>query len=97
MICEEMQKVLKNEGYFFAREVEGKGICALLRFAFTTGLVYGIDKIGYEGRYCYKNRADAIVDIALWEGVGDPAGNWIKHKGECIDQRNPNYIEEDQY
>jgi len=64
------------------REIPGRGLCALFRFMFTVGLVYGIDEIGYVGRYCYSNLADAKKDLGIWDGKEDPPGDWIKHKGE---------------
>lgn len=85
---------LRAEGYYNIKQVPDKGICALFRFAFTTGLVIGIDNIGYYGRYCYSNRQDAIDALKNWDGQGDPQGNWIKYKGEGGERSNPNYKEE---
>lgn len=80
-----------TEGYFLICTKETKGICALSKFAFTIGLCYGIDETGYSGRYCYsyENIADAIRDVLHWDGIGDPKGQWIKHKGLYIDEKNP--------
>ncbi len=60
------------EGYFLICTKETKGICALKRFAFTLGLCYGIDQIGYIGRYCYPNEAaiEAVNAILKWDGTG---------------------------
>ncbi len=49
-----LDNILKNEGYYEIKEIGDKGVCGLFRFMFTTGLVIGIDEIGYEGRYCYS-------------------------------------------
>lgn len=49
----------ETEGYQHITEIPGKGICAIARMAFTTGLFIGLTPIGYEGRYCYKNYSDA--------------------------------------
>jgi hypothetical protein len=57
---------------------------------FTTGLVVGLDRIGYDGRYCYESHADAISALKDWHGVGDPSGGWIKYKGVGGDRSNPN-------
>lgn len=75
-------KYLEKEGYVELREIEGVGICGLYRFVFTTGLVIGIDTVGYKGRYCYPTIVDARDALVHWDGKGDPTGPWIKYKGE---------------
>jgi len=74
-----------EEGYFEIREIPGNGICALMRFVFTVGLVVKIDPTGYERRYCYSSLREAMDDINSWDGTGHPQGNWIKCKGSGID------------
>jgi hypothetical protein len=81
---------LQAEGYQNVRSVPGRGVCGLYRFAFTTGLVIGIDDIGYYGRYCYSNRQDALEALEKWDGQGDPEGPWIKYKGDGGERSNPN-------
>jgi hypothetical protein len=83
-----MYNFLEKEGYYNIKEIPNKGICALYRFAFTTGLVIGINPIGYVGRYCYELHADAVKAINEWDGVGDPSGNWIKYKGQGGERSN---------
>lgn len=82
MISQELNNFLIENGYREIREIPGRGICALMPFIFTIGLVYGIDEIGYVGRYCYdRSKAEeAVVAIVTWDGIGNPSGNWIKHK-----------------
>lgn len=62
-------------------DINSKGICGLMDFMFTTGLIIGMDKIGYFGRYCYKTRQEALDALNSWDGSGDPPGSWIKYKG----------------
>lgn len=82
MTDEQLMKHLESEGYYDMRVIEGRGICGLYRFIFTTGLVYGITELFYEGRYCYSNHADAKAALEAWNGEGDPEDEyWIKHKG----------------
>lgn len=71
-----------DNGYVKARHIKGLGYCAIKRFAFTAGLVVGIDATGYRGRYCYANRKEAEDALLAWDGAGDPSGDWIKYKGE---------------
>lgn len=77
------------EEYQSPKEIPGQGICALQRMMFTTGLFVGINEVGYRGRYCYSNYADAKEALEQWDGFGDPPGPWIKWKGEGGDRSNP--------
>lgn len=90
MINPELQAYLEGPecGYFDLKEIEDRGICGLLRMAFTIGLFYSIDEVGYVGRYCYPNLREAKDAINEWDGKKDPPGPWIKHKGS-IEYRNP--------
>jgi hypothetical protein len=87
-----MQKFI-DHGYFEIREIEGVGICSLMTFAFTTGLVIGMNDVGYKGRYCFSSKEEASQSLKEWDGVGDPPGNWIKYKGYGGERSNPNYKE----
>ncbi len=89
----EFKKELEAFGCFDIKVIEGLGICALKRFAFTTGLLVGIDEFDYNHRYCYPIHADAIEDFKIWDGIGAPSGQWIKRKGNGDDLSNPNYID----
>lgn len=85
---------LEQEGYSHITFIRGKGLCGLRRFMFTTGLVIGLTKDSYGGRYCYTNHADALEALKKWEGAGeansDPKdSHWIKYKGFGEDRPNP--------
>ena len=81
MTTEEIVQVGIAEGYTNLKSLPDKGICGLYRFAFTVGLVIGIDDWGYYGRYCYHTKKEAQDALESWNGVGDPSGEWIKYKG----------------
>lgn len=91
-----MQADLKDipSEYFNIKHVPGKGLCGLMRYIFTVGLVYGIDKYDVEGRYCYSGMADAKEALGNWDGTGDPGGPWIKHKGLKGEYSNQNIKQE---
>lgn len=89
-LTKENKLLLQEEGYSQLREIEGRGICGLRSMVFTVGLFYGLDQLGYSGRYCYPNIAEAVVSCLTWDGKGDPKGNWIKHKGR-VEYTNPNF------
>ena len=93
---ERLLEFLEAEGvYFGIKEIPGRGFCAVHNYLFTTGLLYGLDFQGLEGRYCYKNPVEAVVALHLWDGQGDPPGNWIKHKGRAGEWSNPKYFQSD--
>lgn len=83
---------LREWGYAHARQLPS-GLWLAVRPQFvTTALCLDIDeRVGtYRTRFCYENRFAAVLDFALWDGVGDPPGNWIKQKPE--DRMNPNWL-----
>lgn len=88
---------LKEQGYENVVKINNKW-CGLHRFAFTVGLVVGIDRFGYERRYCFDKWGEALESLLVWDGVEHPSGNWIKCKGTFnglrIDLTNPNNINE---
>lgn len=80
---------LVEEGYTHLRQIPGRKYCGLHRMLFTWGLFYGMDQAGYQARYCYPDLRTAIDAINEWDGVNDPPGPWIKHKGLGYDHGNP--------
>lgn len=88
MIQKEIIKKVESEGYFNCKVLPNRGIVGLYRYVFTIGLTYGIREYDYEGRYCFESLSEAKEALDKWDGVGDPSGNWIKHKGN-IEYSNP--------
>jgi hypothetical protein len=46
---------------------------------------FGLTLMSEEGpftRWCYEHRVIAIMALDLWDGLGDPPGEWIKQKPE---------------
>lgn len=84
----EIQKILDENGYAMGREVPNRGVCALIKMAYTTGLVWGIGEYDYRGRWCYSHPIHAIHALLTWNGIGDPDGDWIKYKGEGGERSN---------
>lgn len=77
---DELIEYLKKEEYTNLKYINGV-LCGIRRFIFTTGLVVGLNRIGYDGRYCYESHADAVAALEKWDMNGDPDGDWIKYKG----------------
>lgn len=97
MLTEEIKNYLESPelGYSNVKYIPGRGICAIgTHFLFTVAILYGIDPsgMGWKGRYCFPvhKAADLISAFAIWDGVDDPLGQWIKHKGPT-EYTNPNY------
>lgn len=88
MTTQELHAFLTANGYTDLREIGGR-LCGLNRFIFTTGLVVGLDEVGYQVRYCYEHEADARDALEAWDGMGYPSGPWIKAKGLDMDMLNP--------
>lgn len=81
-MTEELKDFLTQEKYLHLRDVEGRGVCGVMKFMFTYGLVYGIDMMGYKGRWCFGSEIEAVYALDTWTGIGDPKGRWLKYKGE---------------
>ena len=81
-------EMLSSNGYTEIRLLNGQ-LCAVKQFNYTTALVVGLDDVGYERRYCYEHRADALSALLAWDGREHPPGPWIKCKGGGIDLLNP--------
>jgi hypothetical protein len=62
----------------------GGRVCAVMPFMFTAGLLVDYSSDGqtydYSARYCYENKFDALLALAMWNGLGDPPLNWVKEK-----------------
>lgn len=78
-------------GYSAPRKLPTGEWAALTRFAFTVGLIVGIDAYGnYRARWCFEVPRDALIAPETWNGEGDPPGPWIKYKGHPGgDRSNP--------
>jgi hypothetical protein len=86
----ELIKALTLDGYYNFRLLPNYGLCCLKKYAFTTGLVIGLSKHSYFGRYCFTNEQEAMDSLKEWNGDGDPKGNWLKYKGIGGERENTN-------
>jgi hypothetical protein len=60
-----------ENGYENAREIDGV-VCGIMRFMYTVGVCYGIDKTGYSGRFCFSSYMDATLFLKEWDGQTPP-------------------------
>lgn len=55
-------------------------IVALTPMIFTWAIVYGLDRYGMAGRYCYDDVQAALTAYSEWSGnVGTEPAGWIRH------------------
>lgn len=87
MMNKSLETILFENGYIVTRDVPSKGLCGVAAMAYTYGLMVDCTEEGYESRYCYERREDAVQALANWTGDGDPPGPWVKHKGGAIPDR----------
>lgn len=76
-------------GYEQPRVMPDGSLAALGRQLYTTGIVVGIDDMGYAARFCYGSHAVAAAALKAWDGKGDPPGPWIKYKGRGGERLGP--------
>lgn len=89
-ISDSFREFLKLNGYYEVVATPHEGVCALMKFAFTTGVVCGITPQSYNKRYCYEMEEEARGGLEnLKKGLENPGNNWIKLKGYGLDELNP--------
>jgi hypothetical protein len=73
---------LRDEcGYLEVRVLpDGQHWAGVMPLMFTEAIIVGRlgDTRGYENRWCYHTRADAIAALKAWDGRGEPQG-WHRH------------------
>ena len=72
--------VLEPNGYYFLCKRDDM-ICGVMQMCYTHALMVDLDEWGYDHRYCYHTAREAETALALWDGIGDPGGDYIKRKG----------------
>lgn len=77
---ESLLQQLDEDGYENVTLLASGDYAGVLPQMFTAGLFVGLDRDGYQRRYCYERKADAVAALAAWDGKGDPPGPWIKEK-----------------
>lgn len=89
-----VQRMLNDEGYVAVRKLPTGEFAGVEQLLYTAALVVGMNNFGWERKYCYEKKRDAMEALFAWDGNGDPPGLWIKANGkfgEFIEERmNPN-------
>jgi hypothetical protein len=63
---------LTREGYSDLKLCGDAGVCGVLRFMYTCGVCYGMDKDGRKGRFCFDTMQNAQLFIKDWDGTTAP-------------------------
>lgn len=79
---DDLSKFLSDEGYIYPKQMPDRTVCAVFPYLYTGGLCYGLTLGGVSGRYCYEHLNHAVAALQLWDGEGDPPGDWIVKKPE---------------
>ncbi len=87
-IDSDLTDFLESQGYVAMRLMPDGSIAGINKFLFTYGLCTKLDFCGYEDRWCFDDKDDAIGSLLAWNGLGDPPGNWKKQKG-LRERHNP--------
>ena len=90
-------KQAEEYGYWNCKVITFQGeevMAGLCMFAFTIGLVFGLDETGYYGRYCFSDGLSARLALQDLTEIPDDlvidGTDWIKYKGRGGDLANPN-------
>lgn len=87
---QEFLDMLAENAYEEVRLLPTGEYAALRKMMFTYSLCHGIDWCGISERWCYQTKVEALVALSRWDGVGDPPGMWIVHKGGKNEADRPN-------
>ena len=85
---DDMKERLIREGYERVRQTRSGQWVGVMSFIYTSALCIGLDEHGYERRYCYERKKDALIACDAFDGQGDPIGPWIKMKSVDGDKMN---------
>lgn len=80
---------LKEEcGYLSPRPVGGGRWAAVCPLIYTHAIVTGRigDRTGYDDRWCFSSREQALAALDAWDGAGEPMG-W--HRNPASGRRRP--------
>lgn len=67
------------DAYTDVRQLPDGRVIGVLRLLFHWTLHVDIHEYGYEDRYCYATKAQAVLALNEWDGTGDPGHGWHRH------------------
>ena len=80
-VQERERELFKREGYVLVTKIGDHGWCGIKSFMFTWAIISGMDRYGYEDRWCYHDLMMAAEAMRHW--VEDPTAaepfGWHRH------------------
>jgi hypothetical protein len=73
--------------YERVRQLPDGSFAALSGLAFTTGVYLGVTRWGYERRYCFVSRAEALAALDALQSEDDEPAGWIARRPETAADR----------
>lgn len=73
------KEILEHGGGQYSNVVTlptGKKAC-LAKFLFTWAIISDIHEYGYNKRYCYETKGEALDALEEWSGEGLPSGRFV--------------------
>lgn len=71
---------LETQGYSDLRELPDGTVAGMIRLMFTKAIVLGLDKTGWEYRYCYEDAGRANHEFAKIKSVDDVPAGWVARR-----------------
>jgi hypothetical protein len=95
------ETALIEDDHYIIRELDNGKVVAVVHQLASAALVLVTEDYaekavargwnGWERRFCYSRFSDAVSAAAIWNGEGDPEGDWIKEKSPGVDRLNPRF------
>lgn len=80
MTDDEMLALMRENGYLCPRKESDGSWTAIMPLAFTHAIITGINKWGYDDRWCYKTYMMARDALEDWDGAdGTEPEGWHRH------------------
>ena len=74
---DQFRAFLTKDGYEHIRKLDDGTWVGIVPLMFSVGLCMGLDRIGWDRRYCYEDRALAVAEIAKLERGDQVPQGWI--------------------
>lgn len=81
MTDDEMKAFFEENEYTYVRKL-GDGWAGIFNFMFTWGICTELDMTGYGRRYCYKDKQQAIDELAAMQSLDDVPKGWTRRLPE---------------
>lgn len=77
----ELLAYLKTEGYNNLRVLDDDCIVGTLELAFTRAIFIGLNRYGWERRFCFEDKELALVELAKLKTENDEPVGYVARRG----------------